>query len=60
MKISIITVCYNSAGTLADTLASVREQLYPHIEHIVVDGASSDGSVEIIRTKGQRVATFVS
>jgi len=60
MKFSIITVCYNSARTLADTLASVREQLYPDIEHIVVDGASSDASVEIIRTNGQRVATFVS
>lgn len=60
MKISIITVCYNSAGTLADTLASVREQSYPNIEHIVVDGASSDGSMEIIRASGQRVAKVVS
>jgi glycosyltransferase involved in cell wall biosynthesis len=60
MKISIITVCYNSAATLADTLASVREQSYPHIEHIVVDGASTDGSLEIIRANGQRVANFVS
>lgn len=60
MKISIITVCFNSAGTLAETLASVREQSYPHIEHIVVDGASSDGSVELIHANGQRVATFVS
>ena len=60
MKVSIITVCYNSAATLADTLASVRGQSYPHIEHIVVDGASSDGTLGIIRTEGLRVATFVS
>jgi glycosyltransferase involved in cell wall biosynthesis len=60
LKISIITVCYNSAGTLQDTLASVREQSYPQIEHIVVDGASTDGSVDVIRNKGSRVTTFVS
>lgn len=60
MKITVITVCYNSAGTLADTLASVREQSYPGIEHIVVDGASSDESMEIIRANGQHVAKVVS
>ena len=47
-KVSIITVTYNSAGTIADTLQSVEDQDYPHIEHIIVDGLSSDDTMEIV------------
>jgi glycosyltransferase involved in cell wall biosynthesis len=47
-KITVITVCYNSAATIADTLRSVANQTYPLIEHIVVDGLSKDGTVEIV------------
>ncbi len=43
MKISIVTVSRNSAATIRDTLASVRDQTHPQVEHIVVDGASTDG-----------------
>lgn len=50
MKVSIITVTYNSAATLQDTLESVKRQDYPNIEHILVDGASKDGTVSIIRS----------
>ncbi|MEI7431606.1 MAG: glycosyltransferase [Betaproteobacteria bacterium] len=60
MKISIITVCYNSAVTLAETLASVGEQFYQNIEHIVIDGGSSDETLQIIQTNGQRVAKYIS
>lgn len=49
MKISIITVTYNSAATLRDAMDSVLAQTYPNIEYIVVDGASKDGTVDIIR-----------
>lgn len=49
MKISIITVTYNSERTLRDTLGSVLHQNYADIEHILVDGASTDSTVEIIR-----------
>lgn len=49
MKISIITVVYNSAKTLEDTMKSVLSQTYPDIEYIVVDGASEDSSVDLIR-----------
>lgn len=49
MKISIITVCFNAANTIADTLESVAAQTHPYTEHIVVDGASSDGTVAIAR-----------
>ena len=49
MKLSIITINYNNAEGLRRTLASVAAQTYPNIEHIIVDGASTDGSVEVIR-----------
>jgi glycosyltransferase involved in cell wall biosynthesis len=48
MKISVVTVSYNAAATIADTLSSVSAQDYPNLEHIIVDGASSDGTVAII------------
>jgi len=50
MKISVITVTYNSAATLRDTLKSVQEQGYTNVEHILVDGASTDGTVDIIKS----------
>jgi glycosyltransferase involved in cell wall biosynthesis len=49
MRVSIITVCYNSADTILDALKSVAGQQYRDIEHIVVDGASTDGTVDIVR-----------
>ncbi len=49
MKLSIITINYNNADGLRKTLASVASQTYPNIEHIIVDGGSTDGSVDIIR-----------
>lgn len=49
IKVSIITVCYNSSKTIRKTFDSVLHQTYPHIEYIVVDGLSTDGTVEIIK-----------
>nr|MBQ5604512.1 glycosyltransferase [Bacteroidales bacterium] len=49
MKISIITVSYNSAKTIKDTIDSVLRQKYADYEYLVVDGASKDGTVDIIR-----------
>ena len=49
MRISIITVAYNSAQTIRDTIESVLSQTYENIEYIVVDGCSQDGTVDIIR-----------
>lgn len=46
--ISVITVCYNSAATLARALQSVADQDWPRVEHIVIDGASKDETAEII------------
>jgi glycosyltransferase involved in cell wall biosynthesis len=47
-KLSVITVTYNAEHTLERTLKSVREQTYPAIEHIIVDGNSNDGTVALI------------
>jgi glycosyltransferase involved in cell wall biosynthesis len=49
VKISIITVCYNSAPTIRDTFNSVLNQTYSNIEYIVVDGNSSDGTLSVIK-----------
>lgn len=49
MKLSIITINYNNAEGLRKTLASVAAQTYRDIEHIIIDGGSTDGSVDIIR-----------
>lgn len=49
MKLSIITINYNNAEGLRKTLASVASQTYSDIEHVIVDAASSDGSVDIIK-----------
>lgn len=47
-KITVITVCFNSARTLAETLESVANQSWEGVEHIVIDGASTDGTLDII------------
>lgn len=49
MKISLITVTFNSAATLRDTIESVLAQTYPDIEYIIVDGLSKDDTVEIVK-----------
>jgi glycosyltransferase len=48
LKISVITVCYNSSKTIGKTLESVEGQSYPHLEHIIIDGASVDSTLDII------------
>jgi GT2 family glycosyltransferase len=49
LKISVVTPSFNSASTLRETLESVRGQDYPHIEHIVMDGGSADGTLVMLR-----------
>ena len=60
MKVSIITSCYNRAATIRSAIKSVLEQNYDNIEFIVVDGASTDGSLEIIREYEDRISTIIS
>jgi glycosyltransferase involved in cell wall biosynthesis len=59
-RISIITVSYNNAGTIADAINSVLAQTYKEIEYIVVDGASTDGTKDIVASFGQRISRFIS
>lgn len=49
MKISIITAVLNGAETIEDCIKSIIEQTYPNIEHIIIDGGSTDGTVEVIK-----------
>lgn len=60
MKISVITVAFNAARTISDTLESVAMQTHPEVEHIVVDGASTDATLAIIHRHGKHVAHLIS
>lgn len=60
LKISIVTVCFNSAETIRDTIESVLSQSYKNIEYIVVDGASKDGTLDIVSAYGGRISKVIS
>jgi glycosyltransferase involved in cell wall biosynthesis len=60
MKLSIITVVYNNEQTIADALKSVSSQTFKDIEHIVIDGASTDGTKEILADYARRIALLIS
>jgi glycosyltransferase involved in cell wall biosynthesis len=58
--VSIVTPSFNQARYLEETICSVLGQTYPHIEYLVIDGGSSDGSVEIIQRYAEHLAGWVS
>lgn len=60
MKVSIITVVWNNKETIKDAIDSVLGQMYEDIEYIIVDGASTDGTVEVVKSYGGRITKFVS
>lgn len=60
IKISIITIVYNNVRDIAYTISSVLKQSYPNIEYIVVDGASTDGTLEIINRHRDNITTIIS
>ncbi len=60
MKISIITVCYNSEQFIKSAIDSVLDQTYNDIEYIIVDGASKDKTIDIVKSYGNKIAKFIS
>lgn len=60
LKISVVTVCYNCVNEIEETILSVLNQTYDNIEYIVIDGASTDGTVDIIRKYTDRITYWVS
>jgi glycosyltransferase involved in cell wall biosynthesis len=60
MKISIITVCFNSAKTIEDTIQSVLSQDYPNVEYIIVDGGSKDATLDIVKKYSANISHFIS
>ena len=60
MKVSIITVTYNAGEVLQDTINSIREQIYENIEFIIIDGKSTDNTLELIHQNPDIISTWIS
>lgn len=60
MKVSIITVSYNSADTIRDTLQSVAEQTHQDVEYLIVDGGSSDTTLDVVACYSKTVTKYIS
>ena len=60
MKVSILTATYNSSETLEDCIKSVANQTYPLIEHIIIDGGSTDGTLDVIKKYKNKIAKVIS
>lgn len=60
MKVTLITVVFNGVATIRDCIVSVLSQTHPDIEYIVIDGNSSDGTADVVRSFGSRITRFIS
>jgi len=59
-KLSIITIVYNNMHHIERTMLSILYQTYPNIENIIIDGLSTDGTVDIIKKYESRISKFIS
>ena len=60
MRISVITVVHNNVENIKDAIDSVHGQTYKNIEHIIIDGLSTDGTVEIVKSYGKKINKFIT
>jgi glycosyltransferase involved in cell wall biosynthesis len=60
MRVSLITACYNSSRYISSAIESIINQDYAEIEYIIIDGASTDGTIDIVKSYGSRIAKFIS
>lgn len=60
IKISVVTVAFNAANTIEDTIRSVARQIYSDVEHILVDGASTDGTLDVIERHHDKLTKVIS
>lgn len=54
VPISVVTICRNAAGLIEPTMVSVLQQTYPHIEYVIVDGGSTDATMDLVQSAGAR------
>lgn len=60
IKISIVTICFNSAKTIEETIKSVLAQGYDNLDYVIIDGASTDGTMDIVERYRSHFSVVVS
>lgn len=60
IKITIATVCYNAVNHIEESVISVVNQTYPNLEYVIIDGGSSDGTIDILRKYKNRISLIIS
>lgn len=60
LRISVVTATFNQASTIEETIVSVLGQNYPNLQYIIIDGGSTDGTIEIIKKYSDRISVFIS
>ena len=58
--VTVMTVCFNSASTIEQTFDSVRNQTYPNVEYLIIDGGSKDGTIDLIQANAEIIDYYVS